>query len=380
MSLETILAELAKERAIFALLLRSSRRQHGKTVYFRKLDIAHRHLARTCASCVAESAQEPSAQQVEAFDRVQELLRAAFCEIESLLAQSYFMPFALTALASIARLATLSAHAAISVAQGDAGGGVQGGCKLDPRAWRVVYVNVGRGSASAPSDPLTLTQAAPVELLTAAPAEQARCCLVGNGSDGDDDLGAPVLPSGPSGTVSAVIAAAGAAEAVACGALQERGAAGTTREVSVAAVPTSQPLAHVPTAEPPLDANARAAPAPTPGGRKEEHERAVLAASAQLPPAPPSSSQPCPAALSSAAVGHGPRGASLPAHDGRPRLRHVHSLRRLVAHSRTRGFVHAALSAAVGSRVRRLRRSVLMGLHLNLVTGLQRRARFRFAR
>jgi hypothetical protein len=125
------LHELRRERDVFNLLLKCSKRQHGATLYYRKLSIAARHLSRAHAS-VGDAAVEP-ALAVASLNQTQSLLRAAFVEVECLLAQSYFMPFALAALASTARLATLSAHVALSAARRS---GMEG-ASVQPASWLV---------------------------------------------------------------------------------------------------------------------------------------------------------------------------------------------------------------------------------------------------
>ncbi|KAG8468500.1 hypothetical protein KFE25_013583 [Diacronema lutheri] len=370
-----LMKSLATERAIYELLLKSSKRQHGRTLYFRKLDIAARHLARAHEVCDGR-ATVPARSQVASFNRVQQLLRAAFCEVEALLAQSYFMPFAITALASTARLATLSAHAAAALV----GGLDSAHCALDPASWAVTWTMeraVLPARALSPAVHSALARHPPPSVEDGAAARH-------DGVDGDD-IGAPVLQTrnwaaGSSGSpaelrpspgADAVTRAASAAAEVHCASAPcgEAGRAGPIPALSLlssaldipagsgpttveqaacmlapcAAMLASEPRAHA--ARAPLDAPraragaaddgnvaTRAAAVPSAAdatGRRERSEGDCL------------HSQPHLSAPSSLAFNVPPAPAL-----GRAAARH--SLRRLVAHGRVRGvdFARAQLRRA----------------------------------
>lgn len=106
-------AALRHEHDIFTALLSCSKRQHGPALYFRKLDLARRQLSRALALSPPPDATAAGTAAIElmlpTLQRAQALMRAAFCEVEDLLAQSYFMPFALVSLACVSRLVTLCA-------------------------------------------------------------------------------------------------------------------------------------------------------------------------------------------------------------------------------------------------------------------------------
>ncbi|KAJ1617526.1 hypothetical protein T492DRAFT_1099107 [Pavlovales sp. CCMP2436] len=185
---DVALEQLAGEHALFALLVKSSKRQHGAAVYYRKLDVAARHLARACALCGAAGARPQ--QKIEALNRVQQLLRAAFFELEGLLAQSFFMPFALTGLASSARLATLAAHVAVSVARES--------LSAQPLDSSWLVGKVAQASAVPRAAPALPTLATRTAAVPSSPTARAGPPELSDTSD-EDDLGAPLPPRTSSG-------------------------------------------------------------------------------------------------------------------------------------------------------------------------------------
>jgi hypothetical protein len=111
-------SELGDELAFLGRVVTVSRQQHHRALYFQRLRLAHRRMveAHTCCKPSGLAPIGGAEAAVAAIERALHALPAPFALLRHQLAMTYFMPFALTCLASIGRAATLLAqlHAQVS--------------------------------------------------------------------------------------------------------------------------------------------------------------------------------------------------------------------------------------------------------------------------
>ena len=111
-------SELGDELAFLGRVVTVSRQQHHRALYFQRLRLAHRRMVEAHACCKPSGLAPIGGAEaaVAAIERALHALPAPFALLRHQLAMTYFMPFALTCLASIGRAATLLAqlHAQVS--------------------------------------------------------------------------------------------------------------------------------------------------------------------------------------------------------------------------------------------------------------------------
>ena len=93
---------LAEELRALRQLLRAHRLQHHRAPYFRRVVECHK--------LGVEAATAPADDAADAIERALHAIAPAWLELRRLLAQSYFMPYALAHLAVLSRVASLLAE------------------------------------------------------------------------------------------------------------------------------------------------------------------------------------------------------------------------------------------------------------------------------
>ena len=108
---QPLVRSLRSEHALLARILKAHKLQHGRAPYYHQLRGALKRLVAAderCAPAAIELADGPAAACV-AIERALNAIPGPWLKLRHLLAQTYFMPFALAGLAVLSRSATLLA-------------------------------------------------------------------------------------------------------------------------------------------------------------------------------------------------------------------------------------------------------------------------------
>ena len=109
--LSELAAGVGTEEALLGRILRVSRLQHGRAPYYHRLRDLHKRLQAVlrCCTVTALAASGSTAMAHAAIERALDAIPPPWLKLRHLLAQTYFMPFALAGLALLSRTATLLA-------------------------------------------------------------------------------------------------------------------------------------------------------------------------------------------------------------------------------------------------------------------------------
>jgi hypothetical protein len=192
-----LVKSLADESALLARVLRVSRLQHGRALYYQRLSCAHKRLLDALACCTPaalEATRGPAAARA-AVERALDAIPSPWHKLRHLLSQTYFMTFALACLSLLSRASSLLARVHGSL----------GGTGAASSARRPVLLELApHARTEAVLDKLFADGAAEVRATpTPAPAahtptEHATDAATGaeDGYATDDDVGVPVSAPG----------------------------------------------------------------------------------------------------------------------------------------------------------------------------------------
>ena len=102
---------LTAECELLGRILRVSQLQHGRAIYYQRLQGAQKRFLAAIGSCAdsAVTRTDGPLAACKAVERALEAIPSAWAKLQHLLAQTYFMPFALACIALLSRVATLLA-------------------------------------------------------------------------------------------------------------------------------------------------------------------------------------------------------------------------------------------------------------------------------
>ena len=189
-SIPKLLTSLGAEQALLLRILRVSQLQHGHGIYYHRLRDAHKRLRAATERCAPDALEVAGGHATAraAIERALDAIPSPWLKLRHLLAQTYFMPLALSCLSLLSRAATLLAtvHTALGGADGAA-------TRRLPKLLRLAQPQpqdvLGRffGDAAAPEGDVSIAQ--PAEQPPPDADEEPAAAM-----DADDDLGEIVRP------------------------------------------------------------------------------------------------------------------------------------------------------------------------------------------